>query len=443
MQPLTRSRNRSRFPPGPFNLLSQASLRLRFSRGEIDPRVLCGRTTTGTFFDGSGVLQTAAIGVPRLTYNPADLSLSPGLLAEEARTNSIRNSTMQGASAGTPGTLPTNWFSSGQGTLSRTVVGTGVEDGINYVDMRLFGTSSTVETFFLFEATNVIAAASGQTWTTSVYAKVVAGSLSNVTGADLFVIGHNASNLISEAGSAAFLYPTSGSLARNRFTHTRTLSNAGTAFVHSRIDVNFTSGATIDITLRIGLPQLELGASASSPIPTFGTALTRSADNLSMTDLSWYQQSGGVLYLEAMSNAGPTDLDNTVVTISNSAGTAQDFICPAISNVGGVNHINAIIVAGNVSQLTGMNTPNGSYTQNGTFFKAALSFRDGEARFSSNLGNTFAKDNTVTLPTNMGVMHIGAYYVAGNRVLNGVIREIAFISNTNISDSALQQLTRP
>ncbi len=38
---------------------------------------------------------------PRLTYDPADLSLPPGLLAEEARTNSIRNSTMQGAVAGT------------------------------------------------------------------------------------------------------------------------------------------------------------------------------------------------------------------------------------------------------------------------------------------------------------------------------------------------------
>lgn len=44
------------------------------------------RGTIGTYFDSTGVLQTAAIDVPRFTYNPATLAFE-GLLVEPARTN--------------------------------------------------------------------------------------------------------------------------------------------------------------------------------------------------------------------------------------------------------------------------------------------------------------------------------------------------------------------
>jgi hypothetical protein len=418
-------------------------LRLRFSRGEIDPRVLCGRTTTGTFFDGSGVLQTAAIGVPRLTYNPADLSLSPGLLAEEARTNTTNYSEQ----------FDNAWWDKARSRITADAIvspdGTVDADKLaedatasnsHYLRTTAYstvsGTSYTWSIFLKAGERTAVRVALQMFATSSAYPTtnprvdidLLTGVLSNLAG--------TIATSVFNAGNGWYRVSVSGTANANASSQT-----AGIYLLDSFGNSAYTGDGTSGIY--IWGAQLEAGAAPTSYIPTSGAAATRAGDNLSMTDMSWYQQSGGVLYLEAMSNAGPTDFDNTVVTISNSAGTAQDFICPAISNVGGVNRINATIVAGNVSQLTGMNTPSGSYTQNGTFFKAALSFRDGEARLSSNLGNTFAKDNTVTLPTNMGVMHIGSYYVAGNRVLNGVIREIAFIPNTNISDSALQQLTRP
>jgi len=81
--------------------------------------------------------------VPRLDYRNADGSVStcPRLLLEPQRTNSIRNSTMVGAVAGNPGTLPTNWNVSGAVGLTRTIVGVGTELGLQYVDFRFNGTA--------------------------------------------------------------------------------------------------------------------------------------------------------------------------------------------------------------------------------------------------------------------------------------------------------------
>ena len=51
------------------------------------------RASIGTYFDSAGVLQSAAIDVPRLDYDPATLA-ARGLLIEEARTTSLSNNTI-------------------------------------------------------------------------------------------------------------------------------------------------------------------------------------------------------------------------------------------------------------------------------------------------------------------------------------------------------------
>jgi hypothetical protein len=62
------------------------------------------------------------------------------------------------------------------------------------------------------------------------------------------------------------------------------------------------NASAVDITLRIGLPQLELGAFATSVIPTTTTALTRAADVASVNTLSpWYNQTEGSVYVELQS----------------------------------------------------------------------------------------------------------------------------------------------
>jgi hypothetical protein len=430
MQPLTRSRNRSRFPPGPFNLLSQASLRLRFSRGEIDPRVLCGRTTTGTFFDGSGVLQTAAIGVPRITYDPADLSLPPGLLAEEARTNSIRNSTMQGAVAGTPGTLPTNWSVNAVSGLAWSVAGLGVEGGLPFVDIRFTGTATgTSSSSIQFETNTGVSAANSQTWTVSNFVKVQSGSLTGISATRLGWEERSGAFLDTRQGTVSIASPVD--LRAARLTFVATNENASTTFIKPYLGLTPVNGATIDITLRIGLPQLELGASASSPIPTSGAAATRAADNLSMTDMSWYQQSGGVLYIDF-------DMPNYLL------GFFRYVL--AISSNSTINAVSCVISANSQNAGLRVVTPSGvqAVLQNaknlGQRTKFAARFQVNDAAVSFD-GGPLLKDATVELPT--GVTLLGIGNILGSGGYGGIIREIAFIPNTNISDSALQQLTRP
>jgi hypothetical protein len=50
------------------------------------------RATTGTYFNASGVLQTAAIDAPRFDHNPVSPFAATGLLIEEQRTNSLLQS---------------------------------------------------------------------------------------------------------------------------------------------------------------------------------------------------------------------------------------------------------------------------------------------------------------------------------------------------------------
>ena len=65
------------------------------------------RASTGTYVGSDGLLQSATTNEARFDHNPTT-GESLGLLVEEARTNLVRNNTMVGAVAGSPGTPPTN-----------------------------------------------------------------------------------------------------------------------------------------------------------------------------------------------------------------------------------------------------------------------------------------------------------------------------------------------
>jgi hypothetical protein len=283
-----------------------ATLNLDFTLGTLDSRITFTRASSATFFDSAGVLQTAASGAARFTYDPATLQ-PQGLLIEEQRTNSIRNNTMQGAVAGTPGTSPTNWVMPGTiNGLTQQIVGVGTESGITYIDIRYSGTTTAASNHSVsFEAANQISASSGQTWTRSGYFKIAAGATTNLNSISHSLQGRNAGNT---AFTETFTNDIAPSLTATltRFSTASTLADANTAFVRSQITFFYNTGVAIDITLRIGLPQLELGAFATSVIPTTTTALTRNADAASMTGTnfsSWYRADEGTIYVEAFSGS--------------------------------------------------------------------------------------------------------------------------------------------
>ena len=226
---------------------------------------------------------TAAVTVvlPRITDR--------GILVEEARTNGIRNSVAAGAVVGTPGTLPTNWTTfSGSNGLSPQIVAVGTDSvtGTGFVEVRFSGTTvNNTGSQIKFEGG--IAAANAQTWTASVYAALVAGSVSGFTSGPILQFDMNNSVPAYVGNSTAVAVAGSASMTRGSVTFTT--NQATTAFVSPYIVITPGTGKTVDFTLRISVPQMELGAFATSPIITTGAAGTRGADLPVLTPVAFSQ----------------------------------------------------------------------------------------------------------------------------------------------------------
>ena len=259
---------------------------------------------TGTFFDASGVLQTASADTARFDNNPLTLE-SLGLRVEEARTNFYRNNTMVGAATGIPGTAPTNWdIAIGGSGISREIVGIASESGVSYIDPRFFGTGSASATPQIRpETTTQIVAAAGQTWTASYYIRLVGGSLAGLPGSPFQHIWQerNASGASLTVGTVVVSNPTTTILPAQRSVTSRTLTEVGTARLTNRLQWTFTNGVAADITVRIGLPQIEIGDTVTSPILGSTAPVTRNADAITSTASALL--TAGTLFIEFRSPA--------------------------------------------------------------------------------------------------------------------------------------------
>jgi hypothetical protein len=251
------------------------------------------RATTATRVNANGLIESVASGIPRLDYPIG--GGCPALLVEPSGTNSIRNNSMVGAVAGTPGTLPTNHSTTLNG-LTRTIVGTGTENGVDYIDLQFSGTATGAALTYGFETNSQIVAASGQAWTNSMWIKQIADAGGNRPAARVTIYEFNSGGTYLAEGSA--IATLTSSLTRVSFT--RTLANASTARVQPLIQFVLVSGTTYNFTIRIGYPQMELGSVATSVIPTTTAAVTRNADVISLSGAvsGCIGQTQGTIYAE-------------------------------------------------------------------------------------------------------------------------------------------------
>ena len=253
---------------------------LRFDTGSITPPAgyTFRRASTGWCFDATGALVAVATDTPRYDHDPITLA-GLGLLMEEARTNAVRNPRFEGAAAGTPGTAPTFMSGLNGSGLTGSVIGTGTASGVPYVDVRLQGTASSVGATMNFETSSGIAAVQGQSWSLSAFVAVVGGSLANISSTILAT--NEYTGALAYVGSSLVSAGLGVDSVLRRFSVTGTVAGATVASIMPYLKLNFASGAIIDVTLRVGLPQMELGAFATSPImPNIGSpaATTRAVE---------------------------------------------------------------------------------------------------------------------------------------------------------------------
>lgn len=178
-------------------------------------------------------------------------------------TNFIRNPRAEGSSAGTPGTPPTNWTVQNPTGITGSIVGTGTENGVPYLDYGFSGTSVAGGVLALsFEGTTVIPAVLGQQWTSSFYAKLQAGSLTGFTNL-LNAIVESDSGGTALATHIQAITPPGTTLDLDRVSLSFVNNQATVAFVRSQLRCTIPATTAITCTLRIGAPQLELGGVAN------------------------------------------------------------------------------------------------------------------------------------------------------------------------------------
>lgn len=295
------------------------------------------RAGDGMRVNSAGVLETIGTNGLRYDFDPTTGSLR-GVLIEPARANGIRNNTMAGASAGTPGTLPTHWsrFTSLTG-LSSEIVSIGSNGGIDTMRFRLFGTpSGTGQYQVFFDTSTGIPALTGQVTAMAVFMRSI-GALTNVS---VTRIGwdENTSGGVFVTNKQSPGLSITTTLAR--FSYVATNNGGGTvAAAFPYFLIGLTSGDAVDVTYEIGWPGIEIVASgasvATSPIRTTGSAATRAVDALSLP-IPPGTYSVGVVGGTVL-QAGTTYTDTVTVT-----GTAWDFAWPTAAITAGERHLQRV-----------------------------------------------------------------------------------------------------
>jgi hypothetical protein len=410
------------------------SLALDFSKGS-DSRLVTNRAAGGaTYFDATGTLQLATANTPRIDYGYLGGATSLGLLVEEQRTNSIRNPRAEGAVVGTPGTLPTNWTNFTNVTGSAiNVIGSGTEAGIPYVDIQFIGTSTNTSVQGITFDSGSMAVVAGQNITSSTYSRLVAGSYpANFTYGNEIVVSNNVPAVILD-NTVTVANPTGAALATQRQLQTLAIPTGGvTATTNIRLIYNGVGGA-FNFTLRIGTPQLEIGAFATSPIlPAIGTpaATTRAADLVSMLLSSWFAARTGSVVVEAqlLTTAASSNYQglfhiddgsvNNRIEVYRNAGTSTILVLPFIAGAGS-------------SAAIGDITPR-------NIFKVAATYNSSGSTTAMN-GTIGGSTASLTPSNGLTTMRIGQANVNG-LATNGYIRKLRYFPRV-LSSIELQQQT--
>lgn len=247
----------------------------------------------------------------------------------EAADNKIRNPTgmyTTGQPAFPSTSFPTNWLIIGTptvGTQTWTITGQGIEAGMPYFDLRIFGTpNNTSDAVLAFEPTlggNALVSV-GQTWTNSFYVKTVSGTAPQNVRCTISEI--SAGGATVQATNGAFTSP-GATWQRLSVTKTITLDTAYTA--RPGVRIAWTTGVGYDYTLRIALPVLEQTAAATDITPlTHGWLIEGAATNLCLN--SGFIGGAGAGYTTLASPAGGgTSTNTSEVTAPDGTSTATKY----------------------------------------------------------------------------------------------------------------------
>ena len=397
-------------------LKDTASLSLDFARQEYYKQgvsstfpsiVTFTRASTGTHFDATGKLVSAAIGAPRFDYDP--VTLQPrGLLVEESRTNLLTYSEQfdNGAWVKQSVTITQNATTSPDGTVNADKMVSAV------------GSTLGVYQFPAGYALNV-------DHTISVFAKAAEFSMLelswNGNGSAVFNLATGA--LVSGPAEARI------SSVGNGWYRCSTVAQRSSAGQALTIKFGPTEQAIGNGTSGIYVwgAQLDAGAFPTSYIPTVASQVTRSADVATVNTLSpWYNAVEGALFVECSAIGVPPNA-GTSASLTDSAAdnrilVGQYFTTTRIGSVGVSNVDQAVLSVPAVPV--------------GVSHKFAMSWKQDNFAGCAD-GGTVLTDSSGSIPT-VTKLNIGALNT--EQRFSGHIRAIRYYPR-KLANSELQAIT--
>ena len=367
-------------------------------------------TTTQAITNYVPVLLTAGGGQPRFDHNPTT-SESRGLVIEEQRTNIC---------------IRSEDFSASGWTLVNATVSTNVgiaPDGTQTADLLIPNSTSSTD-HSTYRSTGTLTG----TYTTSCYAKAAGYNFFEIfdgTGANRLRVNLTDGSYVT-TGSPAAVSVTAVGNGWYRCSFTRAISSApqyvqvgavsdsaGSAF----------SGNGFGGVLIWGAQQ-ELGAFATSYIPTTTAAATRAADLASMTGAnfsSWFNNAQGTFYAQAnLSNGG---------RYFNTYKSSSSF---QLEGVQGPTYYESFVYDGAVQaqiQITAAQF---------TSHRVATAYAVNDIAGCVDAG-TVGTDTTAVLPIGLDTLNINAY-TNGGPYGSGTIKKIAYYP-LRLTNAQLQALT--
>lgn len=406
-----------------------ATLKTLAAKNSLGPTLSITRATEGRYWDSDGVLQTAALGVARFDHDPGNSNASLGLLVEPLSINRVRQSE----------DLSTTWTASNGSTItsSGTAPDAGsAQDVLHSLTNSFFQQTNTVTAdvphcFSVFvhqgdtgdhDWIRLSFRDSGANNGVQAWFNRSTGSVgtSGTTGSGTTLVG----TFIDDVGNGWLRLSLVGQLASG-------VTSLRSDF-HSTVSDNNTTSETTDSVLYWGF-MVEPSSVPTSYIPTTTAAVTRNADVVSTTTLSWLDAAATAVGAWYLKGSFPhADAAAHALLTLDDGGTTDRFYFERDA----AENINFAVT--NSADNDGLVSGTAVIAEN-TPFKVAASYADDDI-VSAIDGSLETADTAVGIPLtdNPTTLRIGAD--SGGNQWNGHIAEVRYY-NVQKDDDFLTSLS--
>lgn len=376
------------------------------------------RAGTATYYDNSGVLQSAAANQPRFDHNPSTHAVT-GLLIEDSSTNLLLQSQQFTITPwGNNGvTVTPNAITAPDGTMTGANFAVNASGGSRSVSQGLTAATNYVATVWLRANTATSAAvglydAGGTLW-------------GNPSSGSTAVILSGPGTLAPYIAGGALWHV--NSLSTTQWTRVAVFraTTSSRFFVYPKL-VAQAIGDSVDIWGA----QVESGYFPTSYIPTTTATVTRPADTLTLPTASWFNATVGTLAAEAVIPYLSGIKYPGVVSFND--GTVNNAIECLVNDATGDTRSANIYNAGVLMFMSARS----AYTA-GAALKCSLGYASGNIRAAID-GVLGTLDTTSSIPT-LTTLNIGTN--RGTHHLNGWVKSISYFP-ARVLDAQIQLLTQ-